>query len=137
MGIVLMLKWKMTLKYWGMLPSQRGGLGLRQAVDIMVREGVHKKMAGTKFIGRNLVQSNEKFKRGLTNYYYFYSMMPLAIAAPCCNPPPRDAASHHLLKVRARLPCLALLLVSLVALAAPPGGGLDGPPDANAMCDAV
>jgi hypothetical protein len=67
MGIVLMLKWKMSLKYWGMLPSQRGWLGLQQAADIMVRGGVHKKMAGTKIIGRNLVQSTEEFKRGLIN----------------------------------------------------------------------
>ncbi len=37
MGIVLMLKWKMPLKYWGMLQSRRGRLGLRQAADIMVR----------------------------------------------------------------------------------------------------
>jgi hypothetical protein len=40
MGIVLMLKWKMPLKYWGMLPSQRERLGLWQAADIMVRGGV-------------------------------------------------------------------------------------------------
>jgi hypothetical protein len=39
MGIVLMLKWKMPLKYWGMLPSQRERLGLPQAADIMVRGG--------------------------------------------------------------------------------------------------
>ncbi len=67
MGIILMLKWKMPLKYWGMLPSQRGQLGLRQAADIMVRGGVHKKMVGTIIIGRNLVQSTEEFKRGLLN----------------------------------------------------------------------
>jgi hypothetical protein len=29
--------------------------------------GVHKKMAGTKIIGRNLVQSTEEFKQGLIN----------------------------------------------------------------------
>jgi hypothetical protein len=63
MGIVLILKWKMPLKYWGMLPSQRGRLALRQAADIMlVRGGVHKKMAGTIILGRNLVQSTEEFK---------------------------------------------------------------------------
>ncbi len=39
MDIVLMLKWKMPLKYWGMLSSQRGRLGLRQVVDIMVKAG--------------------------------------------------------------------------------------------------
>jgi hypothetical protein len=39
MGIVLMLKWKISLKYWGMLPSQRGRLGLQQVADIMVRGG--------------------------------------------------------------------------------------------------
>ncbi len=71
MDIVLMLKWKMTLKYWGTIPSQRGRLGLRQAVDIMVRGGVHEKMAGTKIIGRNLVQSTEEFKRGLIICYCF------------------------------------------------------------------
>jgi hypothetical protein len=65
MGIVLMLKWKMPLKYWGMIPSRRGRLGLRQAADIMVRGGVHKKMAGTKIIHRNLVQSTEEFKLSL------------------------------------------------------------------------
>jgi hypothetical protein len=121
MGIVLMLKWKTPLKYWGMLSSQRGQLGLRKAADIMVRGGVHKKMAGTKIIGRNLVQSTEEFKRGLLNCYYFYSMMPLAVAAPRCDPPPRNAVSHRLLKVRARLPCLASPLASPVASAAPPG----------------
>ena len=68
MGIVLMLKWKMPLKYWAMLPSGRGRLGLRQAADIMVRGGVHKKMAGTTIIGRNLVQSTEEFKRGLIKH---------------------------------------------------------------------
>ncbi len=68
MGIVLMLKWKMPLKYWSMLPSQRGQLGLRQAADIMVMGGVHKKMAGTMIIGRNLVQSTEEFKQGLLNH---------------------------------------------------------------------
>ncbi len=65
MGIVLMLKWKMPLKYWGMLPSRRGRLGLRPVADIMDRGGVHKKTAGTIIIGRNLVQSTEEFKRGL------------------------------------------------------------------------
>ncbi len=67
MGIVLMLmlKWKMPLKYWGLLPSRRGWLGLRQAADIMVRGGVHEKMARTIIIGRNLVQSTEEFKRVL------------------------------------------------------------------------
>jgi hypothetical protein len=65
MGIVLMLKWKMPVKYWGMLPSRRGRLGLRQAADIMVRGG--KKMSGTKILGRNLVQSTEEFKQGLIN----------------------------------------------------------------------
>ncbi len=39
MGIVLMLKWKMPLKYWCMLSSQRGRLGLQQAADIMVMGG--------------------------------------------------------------------------------------------------
>jgi hypothetical protein len=69
MGIVLMLKWMLPLKYWGMLPSQKGRLGLRQAADIMVRGGGHKKMAATIIIGRNLVQSTEEFKRGLIKKY--------------------------------------------------------------------
>jgi hypothetical protein len=53
MGIVLLLKWKMPLKYWGMLPSQRGRLGLRQVADIMVRGGVHKN-GRNKNIGRSV-----------------------------------------------------------------------------------
>ncbi len=65
MDIVLMLKWKMPLNYWGMLPSQRGRLGLWQAADIMVRGGRNEKMAGTIIIVRNLVQSTEEFNRGL------------------------------------------------------------------------
>ncbi len=65
MVIVLMLKWKMPLKYWGMIPSQKGWLGLRQAADIMVRGGVHKKMVGTIAIGKNSVQSTEEFEQGL------------------------------------------------------------------------
>ncbi len=40
-------------------------MGLWQAAGIMVRGGVHKKMAGAIIIGRNLVQSTEEFKRGL------------------------------------------------------------------------
>ncbi len=64
-------------------------------------------------------------------------MTPLAIAAPCCDPPPCDAASHRLLKVCAQLPCLALPLMSPVVSAASPGGGPDGPPNANAMCNAI
>ena len=31
MGFVPMHPWKMRLKYWGMLPSQSGPLGLRQS----------------------------------------------------------------------------------------------------------
>jgi hypothetical protein len=43
----------------------KGAVGGTQAADIMVRGGVHKKMAGTIIIVRNLVQSTEEFKRGL------------------------------------------------------------------------
>jgi hypothetical protein len=60
-----MLKWKMPLKYWGMLPSRRGRLGLRQPADNLVRGGGNKKKAGTKIIRRNLEQSTEEFKLGL------------------------------------------------------------------------
>jgi hypothetical protein len=65
MGIVLMLKWKMPLKYWGMLPSLGGGWGYGRRRTSWSGGGVHKKMAGTIIIGRNLVQSTEEFKRGL------------------------------------------------------------------------
>ena len=39
MGIAPMHEGKMSLKYWGMLPSLSGPLGLGQAADTMVGGG--------------------------------------------------------------------------------------------------
>ena len=48
MGIVPMHEWKMSLKYWGMIPSLSGPLGLRQSGGHHDQGGVPMKMAGNK-----------------------------------------------------------------------------------------
>jgi hypothetical protein len=44
MGNVSMHKWKMPLKYWGMVPTLSGPLGLGRAADTMVGGGDLPKM---------------------------------------------------------------------------------------------
>jgi hypothetical protein len=49
MGIVPMHEWKMPLKYWGMIPSLSGPLGLQQSGGHHGQGGVPSKVVGTKF----------------------------------------------------------------------------------------
>jgi hypothetical protein len=46
----------------------KGAVGATAGGKHHGKGGVHKKMAGTKIIGRNLVQSTKEFNRDLINY---------------------------------------------------------------------
>ena len=92
MGNASMHKWKMLLKYWGMVPTLSGPLGLGRAADTMVG-GVYLTKRGRN-VGTSIIYIGIT-TLSLGRPHYSSSPPSSTTSYSLCNPPPLLLHHHH------------------------------------------